>query len=715
MKITMVANLITMYYCPQLKKGKNMSHDFKIKKLSVQLVLAGVVASALPVMAEDASIVIAPVVVTGTRIEQSSFDLPMSINSISGAELRDGQQQVNLSESASKIPGIVVNNRNHAAQELSISSRGFGPRSQFGIRGIRIYSDGIPLTMPDGQGTTGLFNLDTADRIEFLRGPFSALYGNSSGGVVQVFTKNGGPENELSGSTFYGSYDTHRESLTFSGKRDQIDYVLNASHFETDGYRINSGYKRDVLHTKVGLQLSSDTKITLVATDFDQPNARDPGGLTLAELNANPKNARTFAESRNLHKDTKHTQVGVALDHTISDSDSIKASTYYGTRKNLQFLFDNTASGYSRDFGGVDVNWTHKGQLAGKPLNFSLGSNYDSMEDDRYRYTSTVVGVIVDGTSVLNRSEINKAYNVDQYVQAEWQFHEQWDLHAGVRHSRVTFDNTDKIAHAYDQKLSYEKTTPVVGLVYKVTPVFNLYANAGQGFETPTFVEQAYNLPNNPTSNNPNIKPSTSNNFEVGAKAFLTNSTLLNLAVFNVQTKKEIVVDSSGAVTVYKNAGDTERNGLELSLDSDLGNNFKGYLAYTYLNAEFKDAFVTGTNIIHSGNSIPGTYRDRVYTELSWKHPASGFSTAIEGIYSSKTYVNDINTIAVGNYGVVNWRGGLTQKVNNWKLNEYVRIENVTNKSYVASAKVNDTASRFYEPGLPRNWAVGLNASYSFK
>jgi iron complex outermembrane receptor protein len=313
----------------------------------------------------------------------------------------------------------------------------------------------------------------------------------------------------------------------------------------------------------------------------------------------------------------------------------------------------------------------------------------------------------------LVTSEINKAYNVDQYVQAEWKFHDQWDLHAGVRHSRVTFDNTDKLANT-NKKQAYDKTSPVLGLVFKVSPTFNLYANAGQGFETPTFVEQAYDDPENPTGNNPNIDPSTSENYEIGAKAFLTDSTLLNLAVFNVKTKKEIVVDESGTYTVYKNAGDTERSGLELSIDSDLGNNLKAYLAYSYLNAEFKDAFTTGSNSILAGNKIPGTYRDRVYTELSWKHPASGFSTAVEGIYSSKTYANDTNAVTVGNYGMFNWRGGFTQKVNNWSLSEYVRVDNVTNKFFVSSVKVND-ASRFYEPGLPRSWAAGVNASYSIK
>lgn len=686
---------------------------FTMKKISGCLVFAGLLSVSMSVSAEDwqvpSTIITAPVVVTGTRIEQNSFDLPMSINTISGNDIRDGQQQVHISETAARIPGVVVNNRNHGAQELSVSTRGFGPRAQFGVRGIRLYADGIPLTMPDGQGQTGTFNLDTADRIEFLRGPFSALYGNSSGGVVQIFTKNGGPENELSGTAFYGSYGTHKEALTFSGKMDKIDYVLNASHYETNGYRTHSANKRDTLHVKIGIQLSDDTKLTFVATDLDQPDTKDPGGLTLAEFKRDPSLARTNAVANNMHKEIKHTQAGVILDHKISDSDLIKVTAYYGTRENLQFLFNNTASGYDRDFGGTDLRWTHLGQIANKPFNFTAGINYDSMRDDRYNYAGTVKGNIVP-TSTLNRSEVNKAYNVDQYLQAEWKFHDQWDLHAGIRHSRVTFDNTDKKAHAYDDKVTYAKTTPVMGVTYKVTPTFNLYANAGKGFETPTFVEQSYNNDTTPTGNNPNIKPSNSTNYEIGAKAFLTDSTLLNVAIFNVKTEKEIVVDSANVVTVYKNAGDTERKGLELSLDSDLGSNFKAYLAYTYLNAEFKDAFGS----VDSGNKIPGTYRNRTYAELSWKHPASGFSTAIEGIHSSKTYVNDTNTAEADSYTIFNWRAGFTQKVNNWKFNEFVRVENIANKDYVVNVRSNDSGSRFYEPGLPANWMVGLNAGYVF-
>ena len=128
------------------------------------------------------------VVVTATRIEQKSFDLPASIDAVGKAAIQDQQLRVNISESLGGVPGLVANNRYNYAQDLQISIRGFGARASFGVRGVKLYQDGIPFTMPDGQGQTGSFALDTAKRIEVLRGPFAALYGNASGGVIQLFT-----------------------------------------------------------------------------------------------------------------------------------------------------------------------------------------------------------------------------------------------------------------------------------------------------------------------------------------------------------------------------------------------------------------------------------------------------------------------------------------------------------------------------------------------
>lgn len=693
-----------------------------VKKL-IPLALLSIYGTAY---AEEAKINLnlSPVVVTGTRIEQNSFDLPMSINAITSDTLHDATQQVQLSETAARIPGVVVNSRNHGAQELSISSRGFGPRSQFGIRGIRLYADGIPLTMPDGQGFSGLMNLDNASSVEFLRGPFSALYGNSSGGVVQLFTKNGGPETEISAGAFYGSYGTHRETSTVSGQQGAVNYVLNASHYETRGYRDFSGYKKDFLNAKVSVELSESTKLTLIALDLSQPYVRDPGGLTKNEFKTTPSaeaknsNGTSYYSALNVHKEMQHTQSGIILDHKISENDSLKTTFYVGSRSNVQATAGNALSGYDRDFGGLDLRWIHQGFLLEKPWNFTAGINYDKMRDMRYRWTGTSMGQVIS-SSTLGRNEINEAFNFDQYVQSGWDFAQNWSLQAGIRHTKVIFDNSDKTYRNNDSHRVFEKTTPVAGIIYKVTPTFNLYANAGKGFETPTFTETAYGDTNASTSN-PNIKASSSKNYEVGAKAFLTDQLLMNLAFFKTFTENEIVMKEYGPdAAVYTNAGKTERKGIELSLDGDWGNNLKTYLAYSYLDAEYKDTFksdyTNGTEkTINSGNKIPGAYKDRTYAEISWRHPGTGFFTAIEGIHSSKVYTNDTNTDVANAYTIFNWRGGFKQQAGKWSFTEFARVENITNRDYVSSIKVNDANLRYYEPGLPANWTVGVNASYKF-
>lgn len=652
-----------------------------------------------------------PVVVTATRIEQNSFDLPVSIDVVDGDLLRDGQQQVNLSETAIRIPGVVVNNRYNLAQDLSVSTRGFGARSSFGVRGVRLYMDGIPLSMPDGQGQTGTFNLDTAKQIEYLRGPFSALYGNSSGGVVQVLTQDGFEDPTLSGGITFGSYNTRRESITYGGQSDEFSYIANAAHFSTDGFRDHSKGTRDTLHGKFTFTPSDDTRITLVATALDQPDTEDPQGLTWDEFKEDPKKASPNAELRNVRLGTRtHVQAGLTWDQKIDDSNSLRLMGYTGRRENLQFL-PTSVSGIDREFWGMDARWTYQSMLAGGPFTLSAGLSYDDMEDDRKGYT-LLIPSNTQGT--LNRDETQSLHSFDQYLQATWEPSERWLMSGGLRHTRVEFKIDDEFDGNGTGNITYENTSPVLGVTFKLTPALNLYANVGKGFETPTFIETTYS---DISGNGPNLSldPSKSWNYEAGIKAFINDFTRVNLALFKVMTEKEIVVANSAfGRTVYTNAGDTERRGLELSLDSALPHNFNFYAAYTLMNAEFKDSFTSNLGLVEDGNRIPGTYTSTTYAELSWKHPASGFSTAVEGIHNSKTYTNDTNTDSADAYTLFNWRGSFSQQHGDWKFNEFVRIENLFDREYISSIRVNDSFGRFYEPGATRNWTLGLNASYQF-
>lgn len=395
---------------------------------------------------------------------------------------------------------------------------------------------------------------------------------------------------------------------------------------------------------------------------------------------------------------------------------------YYGHRENRQYLVTNTVSTIDRNFGGGDVRWTYKTEIADQPFTITAGLNYDTMTDDRRAYDA-LNGILIPGET---RQEDQSVHNFDQYVQATWEPSERWLLTGGIRHTKIDFDIDDKFLSNGDNSgsMDYSNTSPVAGITFKLTPTVNLYANAGKGFETPTFVELNYDRTFSTINNT--IQPSKSRNYEVGVKAFIQDMTRINLALFKIDTEKEVVVDTSaGGQTSYKNAGDTERKGLELAIDSLLANNFKFYAAYTLMNAEYKDAFqcfgsatvnlwCTGDKTVDSGNKIPGTYSSTTYAELSWHHAPTGFSTAIEGIRFSKTYVNDLNTESSNPYTIFNWRGGFTQKIASWEFNEFLRVDNITDKNYSASVKVNETRLRYYEPSSSRNWLLGLSASYRF-
>jgi iron complex outermembrane receptor protein len=263
-------------------------------------------------------------------------------------------------------------------------------------------------------------------------------------------------------------------------------------------------------------------------------------------------------------------------------------------------------------------------------------------------------------------------------------------------------------------------------VLFKLTPTVNLYANAGKGFETPTLVEMAYSPGGG--GFNFNLDPATSNNYEVGAKAYLGWNTRANIALFKIDTDNEIVVaDNINGRSSYQNAGGTDRKGMEISVDSDFGSGFTGYASYALLDAEYTDPFCSGqvaTNLsqclakkgawVKDGKTIPGTYRDTAYAELAWKHSPTGFSTALEARANSQVYVADTNNDTAPGYGIMSWRGGFSQNIREWHLAEFLRVNNLFDRDYIGAVKINDGNKRYYEPAANRNWLLGLNASYQF-
>ena len=340
----------------------------------------------------------APVVVTGTRVEQPSFDLPMAIDSVGQEEIQDAAKpEVNVSEVLNSVPGTYVPNRDSYAQEQQIVIRGFGARSQFGTRGIKLLADGIPVSTPDGQGSPGVFDLDTAQRIEVLRGPFSALYGNHSGGVVQLFTEDGPPQPTLSARAWAGSWDTWKAGVTFGGTAGGLNYIGNLSRFDTGGYRDHSAARKDQFTGKLGSKFAGGSSLSFVVNYLDQPDNQDPLGLTAAQVAQDPQQAGTNAVTFDTRRSLNNLQGGLVYEVPISDKDTLRAMLYAGNRTNDGYLAiplttqdgvrnSGGVSVLDRTFGGAGLRWTHQDKVAAMPFTVTTGVDYDTSTEDRLGY-----------------------------------------------------------------------------------------------------------------------------------------------------------------------------------------------------------------------------------------------------------------------------------------------------------------------------------------
>jgi len=674
---------------------------------------------------------LSPVVVTATRVEQDSFDLPMSIDKVEKDTIQNGGVKMTLSESLARVPGITAQNRNQMAQDPQISSRGFGARSSFGVRGIRVYVDGIPLSMPDGIGNPGSVDLGAMSSIEVMRGPFSAMYGNSSGGVIQMFTDKAPATPEVSGDILFGSFNTRRESVQATGTKNGVEYLVNYSDYNSEGFRQQSGNDKRQATAKLGIKIAEDTKLTMLTSWFDQ-FAQDPGGLINGAKNIasasspsafpgsffNPTGVTSGALLGNTRVYRNNTQIGFNLEKTINNNNTLNVITYGGHRDNLQYLSTSSsnkagrASSIGRNFSGSEFKWTNKGLFLERQYQLVAGLNVGMMEDARKDQEINSTGVL----TTLSRNETQTAMNVDQFVQSTWAAAEKWDLHAGIRRTNLDLKIFNKLSSTTGSGgLEFSKTTPVAGVVFKASPAVNFYANIGKGFETPTLIEMTFSNPSTSAGPNLSLKPSTSTNIEFGSKIITSDNSRVNAAIFQINTENEIVVDQSATPrSSYKNAGKTKRTGAELSAEILLQNNLSFFLAYTLLDATFETAFSSTTNNVAAGNKIPGTYRSQIYAETAWKYQPLNFQSAIEMRYNSKTYVDDINSDIAPDYTIYSIRGSFQQKQGNWKFTEYARIDNIFDQNYIGSVRVNDTNSRFYEPAPGRNWIMGVKANYMF-
>jgi iron complex outermembrane receptor protein len=668
---------------------------------------------------------LSPVVVTATRSERSALDVPASVDVIERDSIRDAQLRVNLSESLGQVPGIVVLNRQNYAQDLQISIRGFGSRSTFGVRGVRLYVDGVPASFPDGQGQVSHFPLNAAERIEVLRGPFSALYGNSSGGVIALTTNLRPQPQQFEPAAAFGSHGTWRVGLSGAGGEAPYAFLVDAGRFRTEGARDHSAARRDSLTIRTAFLESPLGAARISLNALDMPDAQDPLGLTRAQFDANPEQASPVALQFNTRKSTRQVTAGTEVRSSLADGVRLTTTAWLGRRDVTQFQAIPVAAqaspnhpggviDFDRLFGGADL----RASFEAGAVTAHLGLAVEAMEEDRRGYEN-FVGTTLGVKGNLRRDETNRVTAVDPYAQAEWRLGERWRLHAGVRASEVRFKSEDRYivgTNGDDSGArSFSAVNPTAGIVFKPIPAMSLYAAYGRGFETPTLTELAYRADGSAGVNTA-LRAAKSNNLEAGVKNDWTPNLNTTFALFAIETKDDIVVATNvGGRSAFANVARTRREGVEAMLRWRAHDRLTLAASVAAIDARFDTDFLTcgpppctaPTVPVAKGNKLPGVPARTAYAEAKYRAPWADL--AVEVRAQSRIYVNDLNSDRAPGYAVANLAIARTLEVGNTRPRLFARVDNVFDRRYAGSVIVNEGNSRFFEPAPGRTWLAGVD------
>ena len=693
-----------------------------------QALLTAVILQSMHAYAETTEYQLPVITVQAVHTDSELLSTSASIQKVQAATVQNNAN-VNLSEVLQGVAGLQINNRENYAQDLQISMRGFGARSTFGVRGIRMYVDGIPATMPDGQGQSSNIDLNSLDHIEVLTGPFSSLYGNSSGGTILAESKEGQGKDSIQVGLNAGSHHKQQANIQLQGGSEQANqpaYVISSSYFDTDGFRDHSAAQKVLNNAKLTWNLEDGSKINWVMNRVDI-DADDPQGLSREQWKANPKQVNDSNNIYNVRKEIEQTQTGLTWTKPLNDQQELYSMLYLGNRQVVQYQSIpkgpqanvRHAGGvidFDRDYYGADFRWTGKEVLPNTTL--VAGVALDRMVEDRKGYNNYNHAGTFGVKGDLRRNENNTLWNLDPYVQASWQFLPTWHLDTGLRYSNVHYESDDHyiVAGNGDDSGStdYQKLLPSVALGWEILPELYAYASYGKGFETPTFTEMAY--PTLATSGiNFDLKPASSDTYELGLKSQNAFG-MFTLAVFNTVTKNDIVPDDANAGrNTFRNAEQTLRQGAELAWQHQLWQDLKLSASYSYLDATF-DADIAATTtkpLIEKGTYIPGIAKNQAFTRIAWQ-PEQGFQAGLEARYMDKIYVDDINSDTAPSYTVVAANVGYLWVNRDWKVNSYARVDNLFDRNYVGSVIVNDSNSRFFEPADGRNFSVGMSVTKAF-
>lgn len=645
--------------------------------------------------------------VTATRLETPVDEIPASVSVVDENDIQFARQQVGIDESLAAVPGLFMQNRFNFAQDLRVSIRGFGARSSFGIRGIKILVDGIPETLPDGQGNIDSIDIGSMARMSVIRGPSSALYGNAAGGAIIIETEDASKTPFISLRPSWGEDGFQKHQLKTGGTSGKLGYLLNLSTLDYDGYRDHSATELNNVNSKFSYEIDDKSNLTTVLNYTDSPKADDPGGVNLETF----KNDPTAARDRNVDLDTgestEQTRLGFIYKRSIGQGE-LQVRNYYTWKDFLGRVpvADSGVIAYDRFVYGGGAQYTQNGLLAGKANRFTVGLDIDEQDDDRTRNANNN-GVAGDLT--LKQNENVSSTGV--FISNETTLNESMIITVGGRYDRVTFDVTDKFLNDGDDsgKRTLDQFSPSLGVLFKLNQQTNVFATASTGFKTPTTTQFA-----NPNGGgfNPDLDPEESTNLEVGVKGLIGQHSRYELALFNINVDDELIGYEVDGRDVFENAGSSKRRGIEAALSSEPVDGMITTLAYTRNDFEFDEFVSDGDDF--GGNTTPGVPEQIVHASIGYTHPSSAF-IKLDWMYVGEMYANNSNSVEVDRYDVANLQLGYSKLMGQWEFSPFLGINNLTDELYPSNIRINAFGGRYYEAAPERNAYGGFTLRYDFQ
>ncbi len=650
--------------------------------------------------------ILEPLQVTVTRLPARIADVPYAVSALSAPDELRGRVTAGMDEVLATVPGVYVANRYNPSLDQRVSIRGFGSRSAFGVRGVKILLDGVPQTLPDGQGQLTNVELSSVGDIEVLRGSASSLYGNASGGVINLKTAPPDPTQLTPVARFVaGAYNTVKWRAGVSAPVGRGTVAVTGAQSVTDGYRQHSEAELRQVGLRFEQEVTPGTRLLLTAHLADDPVLDNPGSLTRDQVAADPRQANARNLAADAGKAVTQGQVGVTLSRQFATGGALDL-TAFALGRDLENPLSFAYISIDRRAFGFRGSVVKPLAVGSRRPRVSLGFDLQRQRDDRVNWDPDRTEIRLD--------QLERVTELGPFIQVAVDVVPRATLTLGSRFDRVSFSADDRLLTDGDN--SGERVMSAwsgsAGLVVRAVAALQPYVNVSTSFETPTTTELV-NRPTGAGGFNPDLDPQEATHFELGFRGRHENIFRYSAAVFQANVRDELIsfeVPTVPGRSFFQNAGAARHRGVELQTAIRPVPSLTVISAYTFADYRFTD-FVTEDGTF-DGNRLPGIPRQNLHWSIRLDVP-SGFWVASDQTFSSSYYADDANTSEAENdsWFITNVRGGWEGNVGGWKVAPFAGVLNLFDEEYVGSVTVNAGFGRYFEPAPPRNAYVGLELS----